>query len=107
MDKDLQEIIDAYISAFLKQEHVRRYFALEREINLSDEIESLQKRLRKTQKEMALAMNDEPLYQRLKSEYLDLRERLDTHPLVCNYNLLKEEIYQQLRSLESDLKRRD
>lgn len=107
MDKELRDIIDAYISAFLNQDDVRRYFALEKEINESSEIESLQKRIRTAQKAMALAMNDDPTYERLKAEYLDLRQRLDSHPLVCNYNLLKEEIYRQLKSLETELKRKD
>lgn len=103
MDKELKDLLDDYIKSFLNQETVKRYFILEEKINNDENIISLQNKLRAAQKDLALSLNNES-YPQKKEYYLSLKNEFDNNPLVCNYNILKEEIYNQLMSLKEKLK---
>lgn len=104
MNSELTSLIDEYIEKFLSQTKVKQYFILEEQINNSEEIKLLQENLKKSQKELALSINNEKLHQEKLIEYNKNKKAFDEHPLVCNYNLLKEEIYLKLKEFEMKIK---
>ena len=104
MNSELQNLIDQYIDKFLSQEKVKQYFLLENMINNSEEIKLLRENLKNSQKALALSINDETLHQQRLIEYNNAKKAFDEHPVICNYNLLKEEIYLKLKDLEKEIK---
>ena len=58
MNKEIKELIDAYIDEFLKQDIVKNYFALEKTIIESEYLSNLQNEMKKAQKDLALSLND-------------------------------------------------
>lgn len=104
MDSDLKKALDLYIEKFLSQEEVKKYFILEKEINNSKEIASLRENLKTTQKNLAFSINDKDKYQENLKLYQEAKEAFDNNPLVNNYNLIKEDIYFELKSLEKKIK---
>ena len=104
MNSELQNLIDLYIDKFLSQEKVKQYFLLEEMINNSEEIKLLRENLKQSQKALALSINDEKLHSVRLIEYHNAKKAFDEHPIVCNYNVLKEEIYLKLKDLEMKIK---
>lgn len=103
MNKDLLKSIDEYIDCFLSMDIVKKYFILEKQINESKEIDILRSNLKVCQKNLALSISDENEHIRCLELYENAKKEFQDHPLICNYNLLKEEIYNELKSLEKKL----
>lgn len=104
MDKEINLLIDQYIDKFLSQEIVKQYFLLEKQINESQEIKKLQDDLRQSQKSLALSINDNELHKQKLIEYQECKRKFEENPIICNYNILKEEIYLKLKELENKIK---
>lgn len=104
MDKSLKDDLDNYINCFLEQEEVKKYFILEKKVNEDQNIISLQDKIRKAQKALALSINNQEEHQKKLIEYQNLKKEFDENPLVCNYNILKENIYLQLKTLQERIK---
>ena len=78
--------------------------SLEKRINEDQNIISLQDKIRKAQKALALSINNQEEHQKKLIEYQNLKKEFDENPLVCNYNILKENIYLQLKNLQERIK---
>lgn len=104
MDKSLKYDLDNYINCFLEQEEVKKYFILEKKVNEDQNIISLQDKIRKAQKALALSINNQEEHQKKLIEYQNLKKEFDENSLVCNYNILKENIYLQLKNLQERIK---
>lgn len=103
MNKDLQTKLDEFIKAFLDQDIVKQYFALEKKISNDESLLKLQEDLKIAQKNLALSINDNLKHKENLKIYLSLKNELENNPMVVNYNLLKEEIYNRLKNLQEKL----
>lgn len=102
MNNEIKELIDAYIDEFLKQDIVKKYFALEKTINESEYLSNLQNEMKKAQKELALSINDGS-YQSKKEKFLKLQDAFYNDPHVVNYHLLQDEIYKKICELKTKI----
>ena len=103
MDKYLQERIDSFINDFLSLKEVKQYLLLKEEINSSVEIKSLVEKLNASKKALALSLGTTS-YEDRKKEYHLLQEQYDFHPLIMNFNVVKEEVGFLLDEIQRKLK---
>lgn len=103
MNSKIEELIDQYIKEFNNQEIVKKFFVLQNFIENSDEIKLIRENLKKSQKDLALSINNKKLHEIKLQEYLEAKNRFENSPYVVNYNLLQEEIYQQILILQEKL----
>ena len=103
MNKDLQDVLDKYIDTFLSQEEVKQYFILEKEIENSQEINNLRENLKNCQKALALSINDKVKNEECLIKYNLAKDDFDNNPIVNNYNIIKEDIYNKLKDLQDKI----
>lgn len=103
MNNQIKQLIDQYIDEFNNQEIVKKFFILQNFIENSDDIKLLREKLKKSQKDLALSINNKKLHQIKLQEYLEAKNCFENNPYVVNYNLLQEEIYQELVILQQKL----
>ena len=103
MDKYLQERIDSFINDFLSLKEVKQYLLLKEEINSSLEIKSLVEKLNASKKDLALSLGTTS-YEDRNKEYHLLQEQYDFHPLIMNFNVVKEEVGFLLDEIQRKLK---
>lgn len=103
MNKDLQDVLDKYIDTFLNQEEVKQYFILEKEIENSQEIINLRENLKNCQKALALSINDKVKHEEYLIKYNLAKDAFDNNPIVNNYNIIKEDIYNKLKDLQDKI----
>lgn len=103
MNNELKKELDEFIELFLNQKIVVQYLKVKKELEESKEISSLQKKLNDSKKALALSYGKVGYHQN-KEAYLSLQEQYDNHPLVVNYQVLKEEVSYLLEQLEMKLK---
>lgn len=103
MNKDLQDVLDKYIDTFLNQEEVKQYFILEKEIENSQEINNLRENLKNCQKTLALSINDKVKHEEYLIKYNLAKDAFDNNPIVNNYNIIKEDIYNKLKDLQDKI----
>lgn len=103
MNDDLKDALDKYIDAFLNQEEVKQYFALEKEIENSQEINILKENLKNSQKALALSINDKVKHEECLIKYNIAKDAFYNNPIVNNYNIIKEDIYNKLMDLQDKI----
>ena len=103
MNKDLQDVLDKYIDTFLNQEEVKQYFILEKEIENSQEINNLRENLKNCQKALALSINDNVKHEECLIKYNLAKDDFDNNPIVNNYNIIKEDIYNKVKDLQDKI----
>ena len=103
MDSFLKEKLDEFISLFLEQKEVKQYFALKDEIENSNELNELSKKIVEAKKSLALSFGSNN-YEKKKKEYLDLQAEYDSSPLIVNFKMIKEEVEYLLKEFEDKLK---
>ena len=103
MNNSLQEYLDQFIQKILSQKEVKQYLLLKEEIANSEELTLLSEEIKSAKKALALSFGSS-LHQQRKEEYLDLVNKYDTHPLIVNFNIVKEEVGYLLDKIEKALK---
>lgn len=104
MNSEIKKNIDKYIEEFLKQDFVKQFFLLKNIIDHSQEIKDLRKNFKSAQKKLALSIGDKNQHDRCLDEYLRLKEELDTNPILCNFEIVKEQILDCFLKLQKELK---
>jgi len=103
MDEKLKKIIDEYCDAFFNQEKVKKYLALEKSINNSKEIIEKQNNLKTAQKKLALSISDTKKHSQALIDYNKAKKDFDEDPLIVNYQLIKEDILNDIKRLKEKL----
>ena len=104
MNNELKEYLDSFIEKFLSLKEVKQYLSLKSEIENSNEIKELSSQVAKAQKDLALSLGKSS-YQDKKKEYEQIKLAYDTHPLITNFNVIKEEISSLVNELVLNLKK--
>lgn len=103
MNKELKTKIDDFIQGFLELDSVKLYFKLKDEIKNSNEINKLQNDIIKAKKQLALSFGTSN-YDENKIRYEKLTNEYYSHPLIMNFEVVKEEINSLLLMIEKYLK---
>ena len=103
MESSLQEYLDQFIKKVLDLKEVKQYLLLKEEINASVEINKLQEMIKAAKKDLALSFATKE-HQEKKEKYLALQSEYDNHPLIVNFNVVKEEVSYLLNKIEDSLK---
>ena len=103
MNKELQDKLDEFIKDFLDQKEIKQYLLIKEDISSSSELKDLNERLTKAKKNLALSFG-KANYDECRKEYDSLKNQIDNHPLIVNFNVLQEEVSYLLDELESKLK---
>lgn len=103
MNEELKSIIDEYIKNYTDQEKVHQYFALKKQIEDSIELKTLKDELKRSQKELALSINDGELHKQKLKVYLNEKEEYENHPLICNFKLIEDDIFNDFINLKDEL----
>lgn len=98
---DYLEAIENLKSTLFNQEIVKTYFSLRKQIEESEEIKKLNDRLVELQKKMTLNINDDSVYFNCKKEYERTLFEYESHPLINNYHLIKDELFGLLQEIKS------
>ena len=102
MNKNLQAQLDEFIASFLEEPSVKQYLLLKRDLADDEELASLNRSLTKAKKELALSFGTND-YEDKKKRYLEIKEKVDNHPLTLNYEVMKEEVEYLLQELKNTL----
>lgn len=103
MTNETKSYLDNFIKEFLDEKEVKQYLLLKEQIENSSEIKSLQDKVKYSQKDMALSLGTTK-YEENKKRYLTAKEELENHPLIVNFNSVKEEVNYLLEELKNKLK---
>ena len=103
MNKELKAKLDEFIEDFLNQKEVKQYLLLKKDIEESTELKELNDRLTKAKKNLALSFGKDT-YEERRKEYDELKNQIDHHPLIVNFEVLQEEVGYLLDELQSKLK---
>ncbi|MGN1295910.1 MAG: YlbF family regulator [Bacilli bacterium] len=103
MNKELKSKLDEFIAFFLEVKEVKQFLLLKDELSSSKEIENLKEEVKKAQKEMALSLGTSS-YKEKKAYYLSKKREYESHPLIVNYEMLKEEVNYLVDELVDKLK---
>ena len=103
MNKELKAKLDEFIEDFLNQKEVKQYLLLKKDIEESTELKELNERLTKAKKSLALSFGKDT-YEERRREYDELKNQIDHHPLIVNFEVLQEEVSYLLDELQSKLK---
>ena len=103
MNKELKAKLDEFIEDFLNQKEVKQYLLLKKDIEESTELKELNERLTKAKKSLALSFGKDT-YEERRREYDELKNQIDHHPLIVNFEVLQEEVSYLLDELQYKLK---
>lgn len=103
MNDELESQLLKVKDLILNNEVVIEYFKVKEEIKNNKYLMDLNEKVRLSQKEMSLAINDEKLYTIKKEEYLNLYNEYHNNPLINNYEYLKDEVYNLLSQIKDVL----
>lgn len=103
MDRKLKEHIDEFIDEFLSFPEVKQFLLIKEQIESSKEMIELRNNLKQAQKNMALSLGTSS-YEENKKIYFKIKEEYDNHPLIINYNYLKEDVDYLLNEIKELIK---
>jgi len=106
MNNKVKLAADELKSAIDSDKLIQEYNLLAKKIAESTEVQDLEAKLKELQQQLVQALDDnlKELYESVKKQYLELKDIYDKHPLVNNYQSLKEEMTKVLSEVESILK---
>lgn len=86
-----------------KEPIVQEYFSLKKEIEENKELIELDKSVRHHQRMMCSNLENDDIYLKEKSLYEEELSRMNNHPLVVNFNNIKEEVLVLLKEVRDSL----
>lgn len=103
MNKELQDYLDKFILNFLNEPSIKQYLSLKEKINQSKELKELNEKIIKAKKTLALSFNSNN-YEQAKKDYESLNNLMINHPLIVNFEVVKEEVAFLIDNLVDQLK---
>ena len=98
-DKALRELKDE----LLNEQCVKEYFYYKSLVENDETIKKLDEDVRFHQKEMCRNKNNNELYFKEKAIYEELKNKLDSHPILANYQIAKDEVFSLLVDIKNIL----
>jgi cell fate (sporulation/competence/biofilm development) regulator YmcA (YheA/YmcA/DUF963 family) len=81
----------------------KEYSSLKMQIETSQELKDLKRDINLLKQEMTKNINNSEAHALIKKQYLEKQNEYDNHPLIQNYNYIKEEFYQELNLVKEQI----
>ncbi len=95
---DIEKKLEIVKEELYSDSSVMEYFRLKKAIEENEELKKLDIEIRKIQKEVCRKNNKQNI---LDDEKLkELKAKFDNHPLIVNYNKVKEEVFSLLNEIK-------
>lgn len=103
--KSFEEALKEVKDSLYNQKEVEDYFALKAAIQNNEALQELEKEINFTKRQLTLSINDEEKHRAIKERYLSLKSQYENHPLVQNFYIVKEELYDLLMQMKNILEK--
>ena len=100
---DISLLIKNAKEALYENELVKEFFRLRELVLNNEEINELSKEVKYHEKEMTNHMNNDEVYFKEKALYESYKNKLDNHPLMVDFNIISNEVYDLLLEVKSIL----
>ncbi|MFZ9704410.1 MAG: YlbF family regulator [Bacilli bacterium] len=97
----LDSLIDQLAEAVKTLPEVKQFFALREQILGDPFLNECQEKMKHHQKLMMKVLTDQVVYQEHQQAYRHYQQAFDQHPLVQNYQTLKEQLSPLLNELQA------
>ena len=87
----------------LNSDIYKEYHSLKMSIDTSLEIKTLKKEMNELKQNMTKSINNGELHSFYKKEYLEKLKKYENHPLIQNYNYIKEELESELKFIKEQI----
>ena len=103
IDQELSNVIENLREEILRDPCVIRFMELADFIRNSPELQKLEKDIALAKKGMTLNMSDDKKYFRYKNNYESLLAKRKNNPIICNFEIYRDEVRALLKEVESVL----
>ena len=103
--KSFEDALKEVKDALYAQKDVQTYFALKSAIENNEGLQSLENEINKAKRQMTLSIDDKEKHQQMKERYLSLKSTYENHPLVQNFYIVKEQVYDLLMQMKNILEK--
>lgn len=93
---NLDAVLSEFKNELFNENCVKEYFYYKNLVENDESIKKLDEEVRFHQKEMCKNKNNNELYFKEKALYEDLKNKLDSNPILVNYQIAKEEVFSLL-----------
>ena len=98
---NFEESLNSLKEELFNLEEVKAYFKLKNEIENNEELISLTKEISHLQRMMTLNIDDYEKHLDYKTQYEICLKKYNNHPIIVNFENVKEEVYQILTSIKT------
>lgn len=99
----IDELISSISEELKEEEYVKQYFSLKNIIDNNPEYKRLDSEMKFHQKEMCKNKKNPEVFEKEKALYEELKNKLDTDPVLINYQIAKDEVYSLLVEIKQVL----
>lgn len=93
---NIDKVLNEFKDELFNEPCVKEYFYYKNLLENDESIKKLDEEVRFHQKEMCKNKDNNEKYFEEKSLYEDLKNKLDSHPILVNYQIAKEEVFSLL-----------
>ena len=93
---NLEKVLSEFKEELFDEPCVKEYFYYKNLVENDESIKALDEEIRFHQKEMCKNKDNNEKYFKEKSLYEDLKNKLDSNPILINYQIAKEEVFSLL-----------
>ena len=99
----IDELISSIVEELNQEECVKQYFYYKNILEKNEELKKLDSEVRFHQKEMCKNKNNSDVFEKEKTLYEELKNKLDNNPILINYQIAKDEVFSLLVDIKNVL----
>lgn len=99
----IDELISSIVEELNQEECVKQYFYYKNIAEKDEELKKLDSEVRFHQKEMCKNKNNSVVFEKEKTLYEELKNKLDNNPILINYQIAKDEVFSLLVDIKNVL----
>ena len=100
---DFDKTLEEFKKELFNEQCVKEYFYYKNLLEKDESIKKLDEEVRFHQKEMCKNKNNNEAYFKEKAIYEELKNKLDNHPILINYQIAKDEVFSLLVDIKNIL----
>ena len=100
---DFDKTLKEFKKELFNEQCVKEYFYYKNLLEKDESIKKLDEEVRFHQKEMCKNKNNNEAYFKEKAIYEELKNKLDNHPILINYQIAKDEVFSLLVDIKNIL----
>ena len=101
--RDFDKTLNEFKEELFSEDCVKEYFYYKNLLDNDVSLKKLDEEVRFHQKEMCRNKNDNETYFKEKAIYEELKNKLDNHPILVNYQIAKDEVFSLLVDIKNIL----